>query len=153
MDPQGRPRGGDLTVFRALRERWAAHRDDVATRAANGAVLLDFRHPGWERRVDRGTLDIASFRDCVLGQLYGSFGNGVAALWPHLLYRNSFATHCPGHGFALSAGRPRPSPLAREVERFLLRRAWVAEIERRRGMSVGGSSPDLARPGVLEPCR
>jgi hypothetical protein len=46
-----------------------------------GAALLDLYGPFlWRSKVDRETLAIPSSYDCVLGQLYGSFGEGVAAI-------------------------------------------------------------------------
>jgi hypothetical protein len=47
--------------------------------AAAGAALLDARGP-WADRIDLVRLDMASCRDCVLGQLYGWYSSGRAAL-------------------------------------------------------------------------
>lgn len=38
-------------------------------RIEKGMALLDERLPGWERKIDLGTLDLQSGCDCVLGQL------------------------------------------------------------------------------------
>jgi hypothetical protein len=46
-----------------------------------GAALLDLYGPFlWRTKVDRGTLAIPSNYDCVLGQLYGSFSDGIAEI-------------------------------------------------------------------------
>ena len=46
-----------------------------------GAALLDLYGPfRWRSKIDRGTLAIPSNYDCVLGQLYGSFQEGLAEI-------------------------------------------------------------------------
>lgn len=45
----------------------------VYTRVATGAAWLDTNRPGWWHTIDTGRLDIASRRDCVLGQTYGDY--------------------------------------------------------------------------------
>ncbi|WP_281783733.1 hypothetical protein [Sinimarinibacterium flocculans] len=45
---------------------------ESATEAvANGVELLDARVPDWRERIDTDTLNLADFRNCVLGQLGG----------------------------------------------------------------------------------
>lgn len=56
-----------------------------------GVALLDREYPGWDRVIDLETLDVASYTDDILGQLYGSYNDGVAAL-----------------GFALGSGQSSP---------------------------------------------
>lgn len=43
--------------------------DTVEARVARGAAWLDSVHPGWERRIDLASLDLADGCRCVLGQL------------------------------------------------------------------------------------
>ncbi len=45
--------------------------DPIEARVARGASHLDAHLPGWERRIDLATLDLADSCRCVLGQLYG----------------------------------------------------------------------------------
>lgn len=45
-----------------------------------GCKLLDRIWPGWAQHVDNMKLDQYSIFNCVLGQLYGSFGNGIVEL-------------------------------------------------------------------------
>jgi hypothetical protein len=56
--------------------------EQTAERAAvaEGFAFLDDHAPGWRNRVDPDTLDIASCRRCLLGQLYGLFVDGFLAL-------------------------------------------------------------------------
>lgn len=58
--------------------------------AKRGAKLLDRSHVDWFREIDSATLDIANSRKCVLGQLYGTYIQGLNILdnemW--LIYRN-----------------------------------------------------------------
>ena len=51
----------------------------IAERVAKGAAFLDEREPGWDARIDLDTLDLGSSHCCVLGQLHGGFGAGLAA--------------------------------------------------------------------------
>jgi hypothetical protein len=57
-----------------------AQQAELAVRAAAGAALLDRHRPGWARRIDLDRLDLASAEDDVLGQLDGSFEEGLDAL-------------------------------------------------------------------------
>lgn len=45
-----------------------------------GASLLDRVSPGWAKRIDRSRLAMNSLYDCILGQLYGSYAEGLTAL-------------------------------------------------------------------------
>lgn len=45
-----------------------------------GAMLLDGGLAGWRTRIDRERLDMASACDCILGQLFGDFGDGVESV-------------------------------------------------------------------------
>lgn len=40
-----------------------------------GINFLDGDKPGWERDIDRNTLDLSSCENCIGGQLYGSYSN------------------------------------------------------------------------------
>lgn len=55
--------------------------DSLAERVAKGVERLDKRGPlYWRRRVDPDTLDLRSPFCCVLGQVYGSYTEGLDAL-------------------------------------------------------------------------
>jgi hypothetical protein len=49
---------------------------EVEDRVARGATILDKKRPGWVDLIDLGKLDLASNRQCVLGQVFGSFDLG-----------------------------------------------------------------------------
>lgn len=50
-------------------------------RARRGAAFLDeHRTDHWRERIDLDKLDIGNECTCVLGQLYGHYGDGVEAL-------------------------------------------------------------------------
>ena len=53
---------------------------DLSARAHNGALFLDARLPGWHRSIMLDQLDLASTCDCVLGQLFGDYGEGMHRL-------------------------------------------------------------------------
>lgn len=59
--------------------------DDLLERIESGAALLDRQSPGWFRRIDLARLDMKSCTFCILGQLYGSYGNGQRSLGIHYL--------------------------------------------------------------------
>ena len=45
----------------------------AAIRVARGAVALDKAMPGWAEKIDTKILNLASFSDCICGQLYGNY--------------------------------------------------------------------------------
>lgn len=49
-------------------------------RVERGAALLDEKVPGWAARVDVDTLALFDCTFCVLGQLFGDFGDGLDEL-------------------------------------------------------------------------
>ena len=49
-------------------------------RAEKGAALLDERLPGWRTQIDVDGLELRWCSACVLGQLFGDYDRGVAAL-------------------------------------------------------------------------
>jgi hypothetical protein len=52
----------------------------VKERVERGAKLLDEHRPGWELKIDLQALDLSSCDRCVLGQIYGSYGDGYDLL-------------------------------------------------------------------------
>ncbi|QFG25422.1 hypothetical protein [Actinomadura sp. WMMB 499] len=53
---------------------------DLGKRAERGAELLDKARPGWEKEVNLYRLDMMRTDDCVIGQLFGDWGNGLLKL-------------------------------------------------------------------------
>ena len=45
-----------------------------------GAAFLDEHVPGWRAHIDPYTLDLSYCRQCVLGQVFGSYANGITLL-------------------------------------------------------------------------
>lgn len=118
-------------------------------RAAAGALLLDgYGSPGWELRLRAGDLNISCIYSCVLGQLYGTFGDGVMALGER--FDRAFTyTELLGYGFIgghlakeLDA-TPATVPYVSDAE---LTWAWRAEIGERLNRPV---EPFLERIGVV----
>lgn len=54
---------------------------DIRNRVAKGAALLDKHNPNWFRDIDLEVLDQDWAGTCVLGQLYGYWGTGLARLF------------------------------------------------------------------------
>lgn len=42
---------------------------------AHAAQIFDVIYPGWAKKINVGKLNMASGKDCILGQLYGSFNH------------------------------------------------------------------------------
>lgn len=55
-------------------------RTEVEERVADGVAFLDEYDLTWREGVDPETLDIADCHRCVLGQLFGDYGEGLSAL-------------------------------------------------------------------------
>jgi hypothetical protein len=49
-------------------------------RVARGVALLDEKCPDWRTRVNPDTLDMRTNRMCILGQLYGCYGDGLVTV-------------------------------------------------------------------------
>lgn len=108
-----------------------------AERVVQGAEFLDEFRPGWADEIDVEALDLASSDRCVLGQIYGSFRDGLEVLGLSLSVSrvlglnyearsNKSWLYCYG---GYDAGEDRRL----EVEEAgALRAAWDEEIGRRR---------------------
>lgn len=70
--------------------------NEAQERVANGVALLDEHRPGWDRDVDLDNFKLSSCDECVLGQLYGRYGVGIAALGLKTGINHGFAAP---HGF------------------------------------------------------
>ena len=98
--------------MRWFRSRKQALRE-ARERATRGAELLDEKRPGWAAAIDRKRLDMGSVCNCVLGQLYKDFSDGLNAIC-------SYAT-------VVDVGFVRSS----EVCCPTLKKAWLELIEER----------------------
>ncbi len=47
---------------------------------ARGAAILDENKTGWFNRIDFKRFDIAASLDCVLGQVFGNYSDGITSL-------------------------------------------------------------------------
>lgn len=54
---------------------------ELRERVQRGMAFLDVDKPGWEDCIDLERLDMSNCGDCVLGQIYGYYGNGLGALY------------------------------------------------------------------------
>lgn len=93
--------------------------NDAASRAARGAAHLDSVNPGWHYRINTDTLNIATGGNCALGQVYGSYGNGVTVA-----------------GVAGRSGDLGMVAITANIdaEYRALTEAWVKEVESRRAL-------------------
>jgi hypothetical protein len=53
---------------------------DAKQRVDNGVLVLDAVRPGWRSAVKPKDLELSSYVACVLGQIFGSYDEGLAAL-------------------------------------------------------------------------
>ncbi len=95
--------------------------DTIAERVARGAALLDERRPGWAGEVNAERLEMNDCYECVLGQLFGGFIDGWAAL-------DLDDKDTPDCGFEAESHHNPPS---HNPEYAALKAAWLAEIAAR----------------------
>lgn len=107
---------------------------NAQARVARGADYLDEVDPGWHLRVDPDTLELASGRACVLGQLHGDFRLGLGRA--HLLNLSSAprpSLSPVAYGFRCVQNVPEA---AQDRDYVFLNRAWTAEIRTRQDASA-----------------
>lgn len=75
-----------------IEEEIAALMDNIKT----GAALLDQKQPNWFRRVNPERLRMQSPCDCVLGQLHGTYPDGLKEVLPDAAYLGALTYR---HGF------------------------------------------------------
>ena len=80
---------------------------------AAGMALLDSHRPNWRRLVDPASIDIGDGAVCALGQIFGSYSNGLQYL------HDRGATELNKHGFHSSAGGPGHSTLTAQWKEML----------------------------------
>ena len=85
--------------------------------AVRGAEFLDERRPGWAKEIDQKLLNMWSPCDCILGQLYGCYSDGLAVVYPLI---------STDLGFSVNA-----SMEPYEVFFPALRKAWLELIKER----------------------
>ena len=114
----------------------------IARRVAHGAMLLDYRCPGWFLKVDPSTLKMMNTDSCILGQVYdGGYFTGLKELglhygiWESAQYGFNLGPLC----FIFLLGLPR------------LRRAWCREISSRRVEALKKEIEELtsSAPGTI----
>ena len=88
-------------------------------RAKIGATILDVFRPGWAKEIDREVLDLADCEVCVLGQLFGSYEEGVCRVFA-VAEDNEKAAICAGFNLPKCGGKWST-----------LTEAWRREIGRR----------------------
>lgn len=66
-----------------------------------GMALLDKKKPGWEQHINLLHLNIGDSYECVLGQLYGSFQDGIYVIFEPLTIAEYWETADKAieHGF------------------------------------------------------
>ena len=102
-----------------------------------GSKLLDKISPGWDRKIDLGSLDIAHPYCCILCQVYGSFQAGLEQLECEEQFHHTLNTLVPppvdrrgspvlGLGFAVESFAQNATLTAAWTRFILARRAAQA---------------------------
>lgn len=63
--------------------------EPIAERVTRGAEVLDEINPSWRKDIDVARLNIASPFSCVLGQAFGLYAHGLAAVEDYLFETGS----------------------------------------------------------------
>jgi hypothetical protein len=110
----------------------------VTARVRRGMKLLDEAKPGWERQIKLVDLSLDDANYCVLGQLYGTYDEGLERLGG-ILALPTYEAWAERGGFTLAEvehehiwDQADPEPL-RERYWGRLTVAWKREIARRLG--------------------
>jgi hypothetical protein len=108
----------DLFGIREMQARARTlHNEQTMNKVRAGATVLDRTSPGWFRVVSLGRLDIKSLKNCVLGQVYGDYMDGLMVVFGRMHQQEA-----TDHGFDALG-----SEAARIVEG-----TWKDEIMKRR---------------------
>lgn len=100
-------------------------RTGIEERAARGAALLDEMCPGWADRVDLDILDMNDCDDCIVGQVFEDYREGLEDLGFDLERDDEY-----DFGFDLDDEAYKPS-LTRAEAWHALAVAWRAEVRAR----------------------
>jgi hypothetical protein len=104
----------------------------ITCRVRRGAVLLDQEQPDWFEEIDTRTLDVRYTEVCPLGQLYGSYEDGLDALHLHLPWRYGFIRS------PFSMLLRKANSTGAIADYAMLNAAWRAEILARRQANAAG---------------
>lgn len=105
----------------ASEQEWQEFRDRTRRAVRHGAALLDRRQKDWRPRIDTYHLEMHDCDACVLGQLFGEFGNGLDIL-------RIQEPKDEAYGFAVSHDDEEYFGFSAWME---LGRCWREEIRRR----------------------
>ena len=104
--------------------------DLLRERVSGGAEFLDEVDPGWAASIDPSTLDLTGCDECILGQRFGGFREGMDKLGLTLSVTRVLGLNYDPR----PAGWQGPLPGSREAERDeadQLRTFWLEEIRER----------------------
>lgn len=121
--------------------------EEARQRVANGAAHLDSARPGWEHRIDVGTLTLHDPCGCIVGQLCGGFDMRSIGLRTGLQCRqaNELADSAT-YGFDLDASEMIKFVGTREQKYQPLQDAWIEAIADRRLRSAQPGTVDAVDP-------
>ncbi len=102
-------------------------------RVEAGAAFLNVVHPGWFKKIDVEILDLGDACKCVLGELYGGYGDGRDELG----LADSSYTEGSGQAWIKGNGKVAKTEVLGfyidddEVDHYsILTKLWVAKIKK-----------------------
>lgn len=103
--------------------------ETLRSRVNAGAAKLDRERPGWHKEINLDVLDISDCYRCILGQLWGFYGDGLNVVLPDL--------STPGYEFGFSSEivlykTHKHLASTQEDEYRRLTQYWIEAIKSRR---------------------
>lgn len=97
-----------------------------------GAALLSEQMPRWEKEIDVDRLAIYDGECCVLGQVYGEYGDGLQALGLDSMAGAAEHGFDSEIGMILHARQDLGVPEDEMTDHQALQQAWIALLEERK---------------------
>lgn len=107
-------------------------REVGTARIAKGVAILDVHAPGWQEEIDPEALDLRSLTQCVLGQVFGGFGDGMEALFGSVYAEmNAHSQECLAARYGFES--------AEDVTYAVLTELWRERLAAYELVSTGGA--------------
>lgn len=75
---------------------------EVSERVLNGVTFLDETVPDWREKIEPISLNVADGNNCVLGQVFGNFGDGLIFLKKDANWAADHGMYAYGHNDGVS---------------------------------------------------
>jgi hypothetical protein len=117
---------------------------DAMEKAQRGAKLLDEMKPDWVQNIRLETLDIRDGSECVLGQIFGEYSDGINKIWLFNATREAgyHPFNSQNHGFLVDYEWDTPYEVIDCLSRNLIE-AWGNEVRIRSASRIGSGSEEI----------